>query len=633
MFRRPENSGRFYLEMKQLNSFIENKYTRAAFFLIVSVFIFYPAFQSDFIPWDDKEYIVENKDIQSINFKNISAMFSNSYIGNYHPVTMLSYALDYLFFGEKSTGYHLHNLLLHFLNGILVFLLLKNICKNSLASFIGSVLFLVHPVQSETVMWVAERKNLLFAFYFLLSLLCYWKFSETTQKKYYWLTFLFFVLSCLSKATAVTLPLILILFDLLRDEKKIISIFQLNKIPFILVSLTIGLLAIYYQKKDGFINNEHDFGILKNSKYASFALLSYLHKFMLPFELSTYYPYPSSNNILIWISIVFSLLMMGSLYFFWKKKQHLLFFGFVFFLVNIFPMLQFIPFGKVLVADRYNYLPIMGLIIVIIRVTEITLKWKPKLKKIFIGIVPLFVLWLGLSSFQRNKIWKNSIVFYNDILIKFPDSEIIINSLGAEYMIAGDYIKAHELYQKAKNINPKNYSIYYNEGLTWLKQGETEKAFQSFSECLDIFPYHKAYFARASILEQTAQYPRAIQDLNAVINSKPEFTKAYHLRGLCKEKSGRLVEGIADYQRAVDLNPEEALYRLNLGIAFAKKGETEKSLAEFNQAIELKPDYAQAYFSRAIAKYNSKQNPCEDLKSAMKLGLKEAEDAVIRICR
>ncbi|MFN6037828.1 MAG: tetratricopeptide repeat protein [Bacteroidota bacterium] len=618
--------------MKQLNSFIENKYTRAAFFLIVSVFIFYPAFQSDFIPWDDKEYIVENKDIQSLSFKNIGSIFSNSYIGNYHPITMMSFAFDYFFFGEKATGYHLHNLLLHLLNGILVYLLLKNIFKNPISSFIGSVLFLIHPVQSETVMWIAERKNLLFVFYFLLSLLNYWKFLESNQKKYYWFTLVFFILSCLSKATAVTLPLVLVLIDFFK-EKKLISKFQINKIPFFLISLVLGLLAIHFQKKDGFINNEHDFGILQNSLFASYALMIYIGKFLFPMQLSTYYPYPIADNILVWISTGFSLLTLASLYLFWKKNYRLFVFGSLFFLINIFPMLQWIPFGKVLVAERYNYLPILGLIVFIIFLAEWILKRKPKLKPVFFAIVPLMLLWFGSSAFTRNKTWKNSIVFYNDILKKFPESEIILNSLGAEYMIAGDYVEAHELYQKAKNINPRNYSIYYNEGLTWLKQGETEKAFQSFSECLDITPYHKAYFARASILEQTGQYKKAIDDLDAVINSKPEFAKAYHLRGLCKEKSGRLDEARADYQSAVELDPKEALFHLNLGIAIAKKGDTEKAIRAFDTAIELKPDYAQAYFSRAIAKYNSKENPCEDLKSATKLGLREAEDAAIRICR
>ena len=618
--------------MRQLQSLFENKYFSFFSLALIVIAVFSPAFTAGFIPWDDKEYIIENPHIHSLGVKNIFAFFSSSYIGNYHPITMLSYAFDFFFAGEKAFGYHLTNIIFHFLNGFLVFLFVRKLIGNSVFSYVASVIFLVHPVQSETVMWIAERKNVFYVFFYLLASISYIKYLESDRNKYYWVTLLTFVFSCLSKATAVTFPLVMLIIDLCMG-KEIFSKKQFLKIPFFLLSLAIGLLAVYFQKEDGFINSAHNFGMLKNTLFASHALITYIVKFLLPVHLSSYYPYPETIGVLQWLSLFIAISIIFLAVYLLKNRQYVFALGMLFFLVNIAPVLQFIPFGQVLVAERYNYLPMLGMVIVSAKFFQIISQKSQNLRRTFSVLIPVILIVFGMLSFTRNKIWQNSFVFYGDILKKFPRSEVIQNSLGAEYMIAGDYEKARECFGKAKSINPKNYSIFYNEGLCWLKQGDLEKAYQSLSECIDVFPYHKAFFARASILEQSRQYKKAIDDLDAVIIKKPDFDKAFHLRGLCKEKSGRIDEAIADYQKAVGLNPEEALFHLNLGIALAKKGETEGAINEFDTAIILKPDYAQAYYSRAIAKHNLKKNPCEDLKAAMKLGLKEAEDAAIRICR
>ena len=618
--------------MNRIQNYIENKYIRNLIFGLVTLAVFFPALNSDFIPWDDKDYIVENPYIQSFSFKNVSAIFTQSFIGNYHPVTMISYTFDYFLFGQKASGYHVMNLIFHFLNGCLVFLLLNFFFRENIYSFFGTLIFLVHPVQSESVMWVAERKNLLFVLFYLLALLQYWKFLDTSKLKYYCFALLFFIFSCLSKATAVTFPIAVFLIDYL-SEKKLTIRQQIFKVPFFILSLVFGLLAIHFQQKDGFLNSEHDFGLWKNSLLATNAVAIYIMKFFLPINLSTYYPYPQGIGTQQILSLCGVLIMIAiAFYLFRRKISPLIFIGLCFFLINVLPMLQIIPFGQVLVAERYNYFSILGLIIFSVGIFHFIIEKNNKIKKPFLVLIPLLILAFSLTSFNRNKTWKNSVLFYSDILKKFPQSDVILNSLGAEYMILGDYAKAHELFDKSKSLNPKNHSIYYNEGLCFLKENKIENAYESFSQSIEIFPYHKALFARASILEQANQNKRAIDDLDRVIGIKQDFSKAYHLRALCKEKSQRVSEAIADYKKAIELSPNDALYHLNLGIAYDKNLNPTEAMLEFDIAINLKKDYAQAYYTRAIVKYKLRKNPCEDLKSASRLGLKQAEEAALKIC-
>lgn len=599
---------------------------------VAAALVFSPAFKAGFLPWDDKEYVAANNDIRSFSGENIKKIFSESYVGNYQPVTMLSYMADYAVGGENPLTYHLSNVLFHAANAILLMLLLLRIFGNTGFAFAGALVFAVHPVQAESVMWIAERKNVLYAFFFLLASLQYVIFIDHAKWKNYTAALVFFMLSLLSKGAAVAFPLCLFAYDLLLN-KKITLRSTLQKIPFFALAIAAGCVLIHTQEKDGFLNPEHEFDLFTRVVYAGYAFCVYIAKFLVPVSLSSYYPYPKAITWLHYGTTALALLAVVAFFLLIRKKRSRAAGALLFFAANIVFVLQFIPFGEVLVAERYNYLGMAGLIMLCgLLLVQAKEKFRPG--KFFLPVMlSCIVIIFSVTCLQRNKTWKDSFTFYGDILKKFPDSYIVMNSLGAEYMHANDFKTAQEWFDKAKKENPNDHSVYYNEGLNYLKQNKVEEAYNSLSRSIELKKYHKALFARANILEKTKQYTRAISDLDEVIRQKPQMAEAYYLRGLCKEQASRLDESLADYDRAIALKPGEALFYLNKGIAMGKMEKIQEAMALFDKAIALKPDYAQAFYLRALSKYRLKINPCGDLKKAMELGYSEAEKAALQLCR
>ncbi|MBC7862706.1 MAG: glycosyltransferase family 39 protein [Bacteroidia bacterium] len=447
----------------------ENKWF--AFLLLgLAVFLIYsPAFKSGFLPWDDHEYVTENADIKGFTVEHLKTIFSRSYLGNYQPVSMLTYMLDFKMGGEEPFWYHFNNLVFHFLNGILVLLLIKKITGKQEIAFVSALIFLVHPVQAESVMWIAERKNLVYVFFFLLASLAYFNFKEKKKTKFYLFALLLFCLSLLSKGTAVAFPLCLIAYDVMRGEK-----FSkqniLEKIPFFALSIGTGILTIFLQKKDGFLNEAHNFDFFTKILNGSYAFCIYLYKILIPVSLSSYYPFPEKTGIAQILCFVFVLVFFVGMFLLFRKKLKretgaLLFFGF-----NIVFVLQFVPFGEVLVAERYNYLGCLGIILFFALLIDRFLQAEPIasktaakktpkksksnsiIKSTFAGLV---IVIFSFLCFKRNQTWKDSFTLYGDILKKFPDAYPVMSSLGAEYMRINDFEKAHSYFNKAIKKKPK----------------------------------------------------------------------------------------------------------------------------------------------------------------------------------
>jgi protein O-mannosyl-transferase len=240
------------------------------------------------ISWDDPEMVFNNKAVHNMDFK---ALFSEHYVGNYIPVTMTAHAIAWLFFENNDTGHHLINILLHVINGLLLYKTGRIIFKDNTIAGIGAIVFLLHPLQVESVGWISELKNILSTTFYLLSLNTYLKFTATKKNSNYFYTLLFFILGCLSKPSAVVLPLVLVAVDYYVNPK-LKQINLVNKIPFLLLSVLFGIINIKAQTADQFINYAHAFPYLQRFGLAGFGLLKYFILFIFPANLSVIYPYP-----------------------------------------------------------------------------------------------------------------------------------------------------------------------------------------------------------------------------------------------------------------------------------------------------------------------------------------------------
>lgn len=283
-------------------------------------------------------------------------------MGNYHPFTILTFAIEYYFFGLNETGYHTVNLLLHLMNAILVFRAVLLLGNKGGVALIAALFFGIHPLHVESVAWVSELKDLLYTFFFLASYIFYLKYIKGGHKKYYIMALFLFLASLLSKAMAVSLPVVFILTDYFKG-RKINKSTLVDKIPFFFLAIAFGIVAILAQKSFG-ATDVDKFPFLQRILFACYGFISYLLKLLFPLNLSAYYPYPvnSGENIPIKYYIyliVFAGLMAGVIFSLRFKKD--ISFGIGFFAITIFLVLQLFPVGETFMADRYSYVPSIGI--------------------------------------------------------------------------------------------------------------------------------------------------------------------------------------------------------------------------------------------------------------------------------
>ena len=588
-----------------------------AFFLV-----YYKLLNSSFISWDDTDYVLENKDVHQFNFLNF---FSKFYIGNYHPITMLNYAMDWKLFGKSPFGYHLENIVWHFVNTLLVYVFCQKLLKNDLKSFIIAVVFSFHPTQLETVAWIAERKNLLASFFLLNSLILYLQFLGSKKNSTLLFTFLLFVLALLCKPSAIIFPFLLFTIDYYYNQpftKKTI----IQKVPFLVLSLLFSFITFKAQQSGKFINESHAFPIYERIGYAGYAIFQYLYKFIIPVNLSVIYPYPT-NKIGGIITGYTLLIIIGLLvYKLYQSKKHIVLFGLLFFFINLLLVLQFIPFGEVITADRYMYLPIIGISVILVSITSF---YQKQLK--IIGIVSICIL--GSLSFLRTSVWKNSLVLFTDTLKKQPHSFVVLNSLGAEYLLSKNYNLAYNYLNLAINENINYYKGYYNRGLLFAQTNKIDKALQDFNKAIDLKKYSKAYVARANIYYILKDFPKAIADAELILKTEPDNVKANFVLATCFDDINQLDRALTLYNKTILLHTDDPMYFMRRAILFGKKQNYEACLNDLNTCINLSPNFAEAYYWKGVVKVNLKQNPCGDLKTAVDLGFITAQQSLNRYCK
>lgn len=580
-------------------------------------------FSAGFISWDDPELVLNNRDVHEFSLR---AFFSDSYTGNYMPLTMLAYALDWLAFHTSPRGYHLVNVLLHGLNAVLAFMLSYRLFKDRWKALACTVVFCLHPLQVESVAWVAEFKTLLFAFFLLWGLLAYIKYLDTRRPMaLYGPVIILFILSLLSKPAAVCFPLCLLCLDLAygrRIDRKA----WLEKIPFFILSVAFGIATIYTQQHDRYINSSHAFEWYQRLGYAGYALLCYLGGFVAPVKQSVIYPYPQNTGTAMALGAFALAALLAVIYFLRSRKKFRTMGLVLFVLSNLLLVLQIVPFGETLTADRYMYLPLLGLAWLLFG----TFAWKENILKV---ASLMLLIMLGLLTFNRSKVWENSIGLYSDIIKKYPDSYVALNSLGAEHMLYGNTQLAYKYLDQAISSSPAYYKGYYNRGLLNLKTNHGEEAIRDFTKAIELKQYVKAYVGRGNAYYRQKDLSKAMADANEALRQEPSNPRAAFLLANCYDDLNQLDKALYYYNACISSSPEESLFYMRRAIVRGKQQNFQACLQDLDACIKLKPDEAEAYYWRGVARINLKQDPCGDFKEAYQNGFPEAGSALAKYCR
>lgn len=618
----------------------------AAGIAIITFIVFSPALTADFINFDDIQYVTENPYIRNITSQNLEAILLTDVngTGNYHPLTFLSLAADYTISGSKPWGYHLTNIIFHLLNTTLIFYLVFIICRRlkiknkTLISIITALLFGIHPMHVESVAWVSGRKDVLYTFFYLLSILFYLQYLDKTRVKFYIISIIFFLFSLASKAMAVTLPVVLLSIDYLLNRKLRDKKVWTEKIPYFFLSFLFGLIAVFTQKSGGATE------IIKNNffdqlVFASYGFTQYIIRFIYPFHLSPYYPYPERTDgaipwayYLCFITLLITCLLLA--YLTGRKKDRKVSFGILFFLVNLALVLQIIPVGSAVMADRYTYLSSIGLFFIIgIGVALLIVKF-PK-QKIFLLLISFsYITFLSVKAHDRCFVWKNSASFWENVNAGFPRFAPALNNLGLIKETEGNNGEAINFYTKAIVADPEFANAFFSRGTLYGKTGQYTKALSDLDKAIQLTPgFVKAFTNRAVAKAQSHDLTGALNDLNRAI-SLEKSEDAYYNRGFLKIQMKDYSSAINDLTEAIKLNPGSVKSYFSRGLANLNTANFKKAMEDFTICINSTPRDGNAYYYRAISKINSgeAQNCCEDLQKAFQLGNKMSEALLRQYC-
>lgn len=495
------------------------------FIVLLTYIAFIPALSAGFTNWDDPDYC------RNFSFREI---FTTSVLCNYHPLTILSLNWN----GKSSYPYHLTNVILHILNTILVFFFIYLLSeKRRIVSFLTALFFGIHAMHVESVVWISARKDVLYTFFFLLSLIFYLHYINADKRKIslYLLSFTFFIFSVLSKAMAIPLPLILILIDFYTSARKNnLKGILFEKIPFLAVSITFGIIAIRCQEQ-GFAVTKFAITLFQRVCFASYGFMVYLNKFWDASSLSTFYPYPSIINghlpiyyyILPFIGIGILSLVLLSL-----RKTKIILFGFGFYSLMLIMVLRFIPIGGTIIADRYTYISYIGLVFMIGMMVEYLFESKDKqfaqFKYPVLILLTIFAGYQAYLAYDRCKVWENSETLWKDVISKYDIEPAYIN-LGIYFLQQKRYSEALFCYLKQEKMNPNNNEIYICIG--------------------DLYAVHKDYI-------------HSIEYYNKLLKAKAS-SEGYYKRGISYKMLGNLTNALSDLLKSKELGfpVEDEIYK------------------------------------------------------------------------
>ncbi len=384
-----------------------------------------------------------------------------------------------------------------------------------------------------------------------------------------------------------------------------------------------GYLA---QSQAQFINQAHAFAYWQRFLFAGFALLKYAALVVVPIHLSVVYPYPAATLPVLLGSAAVIIFLIAAIIIAVKKKSAVVLIAIVFIVINLLPVLQFVPFGEALYADRYLYLPVVGFGMLLGLAFD---KLRLPLK---FCVLPLAIV-LCLTTFQRSRVWQSALHLYENVLRSNATSFVALNSAGVECMQQNEDAKAAAYFSAAIKDNTRNYKGFYNRGLLFLKQGKSAQAIQDFNACIALYEYPKAYAGRAAAYFQLNDLPKAKQDAEYALHLDAEQSKALFVLAECYNGMNQLETAISYYDKAIAVNGNDADYYFKRAIAFGKLQNFNACISDLEVCLRLNQNYYEAYYWRGVAKVNLRQNACADFEMAARHQIQPAVTAYYKYCQ
>lgn len=568
--------------------------------LVLTFIVFYGSLKNNFTNWDDDVYVLNNFLIRDFSLENLEKIFlepmGTSQI--YRPLAYLTYMIDYSIWGLNPFGYHLSSLLFHLLNVVLVFYLLRLLFNHLAVAGVVTLLFAIHPMKGEAIAWASARVDVVYATFYLSALITYILYVKNVfQTKYLIFSIVFFVFSLLSKPAAVSFPLACLLIDYFYARKWNVK-FILDKIPFVVLALAMGIVTLLAQRPDTAVGSGIErFAWFERVFISSYTLLFYFFKTIFPIKLSNFYDFPQKLSFWHYVSLLFLGILAFAAYKMRKNRNFI--FGILFFVAHLLLVIHIIPTGnRFMAADRYAYLAQIGLLL---SVAFLYLSAKESVRNILLGAAAVLGIFYLAVSFNRNQVWNNGVTLWSDAVLKNPNCSFCCFGLGNALINANQHKLAQPYIEKSILLNP------------------------NFAE---------AYNSRGTIKFALQDYNGAMQDYNKALEMNPNYQYAYASRGSVFAMQKKYAEAIEDYNKALNLNPNDMPTYLNRGMARVQLRDFNGARNDLTIYINFNPNEIKAYYHRGLANANLGRltECCSDWKRAYDGGIRELRNNLIEAC-
>jgi len=532
----------------------------------MTLFLYHPVVNHDFINLDDWQYVLNNREVTAgVTLRGLGWTFTSFHASNWHPLTWLSHMIDVEIYGLDPGGHHGTNLFFHILNTVLLFLILTRMTGAPGKSGIVAALFAFHPLHVESVAWVAERKDVLSTFFLFLMLGAYALYVERPGRWKCGIALVFFALGLMAKPMLVSAPFLLLLLDVWPLRRRPVPDrppSKTEKIPFFALAVLSSGITLYAQASGGAMRSLEAIPLADRAANALVSAVTYMGKMFWPAGLSVFYPYPAA--IPFWKVLgAAALLVLITVFVFREKARRPWFFtGWLWYLISLFPVIGIVQVGPQSMADRYTYIPLIGLFIALTWAVDETLSRRRF--PVFASASLVLILLAGLSSttwFQLSH-WKNSRSLFTHALEVTENNALAHNNLAVALADDGEREAAVNHFQEAIRVNPRHFSAHFNLANHLVALGRGDQA---------VFHYREA------------------------IRFNPGYTAAHNNLGVVLLRQGNLEGAEAHLLEALKHGPVKEGMLFNMAMIFVSRGENEKAAQLLREALEVNAGYAEAH--------------------------------------
>ena len=624
---------------------------------ITTITLYWQVTAYDYINFDDPEYVANNLVVkQGISKETITWAFKTTKTANWHPLTWISYLLDVHFFGSTPGLHHLINLLLHATNAVLLFIVFRRMTAGVWSSAIVAALFAIHPLHVESVVWISERKDVLSTLFWILVMWCYTGYAIHKDIKRYLAALVFFSLGLMAKPMLVTLPCILLLLDywpldrlhLFRektDSNKISLSHVLpliwEKIPFFVITMASSIVTFIVQKSEGAVKSLDLIPLNLRLANAVDSYISYLKNMIWPYPLAVFYPYPAYYP---WWQTIGSLLLLIAMFYlaFRNMKRHpYLLVGWLWYVGSLVPVIGIVQVGSQAMADRYTYVPAIGIFVIFVwGIHELLQHWHIHKAGIVTATLLLFAAlipatWVQTThwkdsttlfrhaiavttdnylahsnlagTYAQNRQFDKAIEHYFEALRVKPDYAMAHNNLGLALVHKGRYSDAIEHYAEALRLNPDYPEAHNNFGIALAQQGSWNEAINHYRKAIQLRPhYAQAHSNLATVLVKEERMNEAISHYSEAVNSDPYFETAIILLALALSQQGQIDEAVLTLENGLKRLPTSADLNNHLGMLHHVSGNLDTAVIFYRKAISLQSDHSEALDNLAAALVHQK---------------------------